>query len=185
MEIEEYIIADDKRLVELSLGGDHMAFEDLFNRYNDAIRRLFLLRSTSADDTEDLLQETFIKVYIHLSDYSPRYTFGQWVYTIARNTLIDHVRRRVDDVSIDEGFRSPASSTPTPEESVIIGQTRAHFEASLEALSDDYRRIVEMRFLDEYSYEEIAEKLDCPINTVKTRIRRAKAAVCKMILEQE
>ena len=185
MEIDDYIVATDAQLVALSAEGDHQAFEYLFTRYKESIQRLFEHRLGSRDAVDDLLQETFIKVYIHLSDYSPNYTFGQWAYTIARNTLIDHVRRRVDDVSIDEGFRSPASSTPTPEESVIIGQTRAHFEASLEALSDDYRRIVEMRFLDEYSYEEIAEKLGCPINTVKTRIRRAKAAVCKMIVDKE
>ena len=71
MEIVDYIIADDKKLVELSLGGDDIAFEYLFNRYGDAIRRLFLQRSTSTEDTEDLLQETFIKVYINLHRYSP------------------------------------------------------------------------------------------------------------------
>ncbi|MBQ5617562.1 MAG: sigma-70 family RNA polymerase sigma factor, partial [Alistipes sp.] len=88
MEIEEYIIADDRMLVERSLGGDDVAFEHLFMRYCEAMRRLFLQRSTSAEDTEDLLQETFIKVYINLDRYSPEYTFGQWVYTIARNTHI-------------------------------------------------------------------------------------------------
>ena len=185
MEIVDYIIADDKKLVELSLGGDDIAFEYLFNRYGDAIRRLFLQRSTSTEDTEDLLQETFIKVYLHLADYSENYTFGQWVYTIARNTLVDHVRRRADDVSIDNKFIAPMATTPSPEESVIINQRTAHFEASLAELSEDYRKIIEMRFIDEYSYEEIAEKLGRPLNTIKTQIRRAKAAVCKMILDKE
>ena len=74
---------------------------------------------------------------------------------------------------------------PSPEESVIINQRRAHFDASLNELSEDYRQIIEMRFLEEYSYEEIAEKLGRPINTIKTQIRRAKAAVCKMITEKE
>lgn len=63
MEIADYIVADDRRLVELTLAGDHTAFEYLFNRYRDAIRRLFLQRSTPPEDTDDLLQETFIKVY--------------------------------------------------------------------------------------------------------------------------
>ena len=76
-------------------------------------------------------------------------------------------------------------TTPSPEESVIINQRTAHFEASLGELSEDYRRIIEMRFLDEYSYEEIAEKLGRPLNTIKTQIRRAKSAVCKMILAKE
>ena len=101
MEIADYIIADDRRLVELTLDGDHAAFEYLFNRYGDAIRRLFLQRSTSPEDTDDLLQETFIKVYVNLHRYSPRYTFGQWLYTIARNTFIDYVRRRQEDMPLD------------------------------------------------------------------------------------
>lgn len=185
MEIEEYIIASDTQLVELASKGDQHAFEYLFTRYRDALLHLFEQRLGSKDTASDLLQETFIKVYLHLDNYSASYTFGQWVYTIARNTLVDHLRRRADDISIDEKFRAPAATTPTPEESVIINQRKAHFEASLNELTEDYRKIIEMRFLEEYSYEEIADKLGKPINTVKTQIRRAKAAVCKMILDKE
>ena len=76
MEIADYIIADDKQLVELSLRGDDIAFEYLFNRYSEAIRRLLQHRSASAEDTEDLLQETFIKVYINLN-YIIRFELGQ------------------------------------------------------------------------------------------------------------
>lgn len=185
MDIEEYIVASDSQLVRLSAEGDHRAFEYLFMRYNEAIKHLFEQRLGSSDTADDLLQETFIKVYLHLADYSENYTFGQWIYTIARNTLVDHVRRRADDVSIDSKFIAPMATTPSPEESVIINQRTAHFEASLGELSEDYRRIIEMRFLDEYSYEEIAEKLGRPLNTIKTQIRRAKSAVCKMILAKE
>lgn len=185
MEIVDYIVASDSDLVARSAKGDQRAFEYLFERYREAIMRLFEQRIGDKAMASDLLQETFIKVYLHLTDYSDSYTFGQWIYTIARNTLIDHLRRRADDIALDERFCAPAASTPTPEESVIIGQTRAHFEASLDELSEEYRQIIEMRFLDEYSYEEIAEKLGRPLNTIKTQIRRAKAAVCKMILEKE
>ena len=116
MEIADYIVAEDRRLVELVLEGDDRAFEYLFNRYRDAIHRLFVQRLGGVNDADDLLQETFIKVYINLHRYSTVYTFGQWVYTIARNTFIDFVRRRQDDLSIDERFSSPPSTTPTPEE---------------------------------------------------------------------
>ena len=161
MEIEDYIVATDLQLVGLASEGDQQAFEHLFTRYSEAIRRLFEQRLGDKSTASDLLQETFIKVYLH------------------------HLRRRSDDIPIDERFRSPAASSPNPEESVIINQSHTHFEASLNELTEDYRRIIEMRFLDEYSYEEIAEKLGRPLNTVKTQIRRAKAAVCKMILEKE
>ena len=135
MEIADYIVADDRRLVELALEDDDTAFEYLFDRYRDAIRRLLVQRSGNASDADDLLQETFIKVYINLHKYSPEYTFGQWVYTIARNTFIDFVRRRQDDLSIDERFTAPASSSPTPEERFINLQQRTQIEGYLERLS--------------------------------------------------
>ena len=185
MEIDDYIVASDSQLVELASEGDQHAFEYLFTRYREALTRLFEQRLGDKDTAADLLQETFIKVYLHLGDYSRSYTFGQWIYTIARNTLVDHLRRRSNDLSIDERFRAPQATTPSPEESVIMNQSRTHFYSAIDELSEEYRQIIEMRFLEEYSYEEIAEKLGRPINTVKTQIRRAKAAVCKLILEKE
>ena len=186
MEIDDYIVASDAALVDLASEGDQQAFEYLFARYKDALVRLFEQRLEEKSMASDLLQETFIKVYLHINDYSKNYTFGQWIYSIARNTLIDHLRRnKVDDVAIDERFRAPYATTPSPEESVIINQTRAHFYNALEELSPEYRQVIEMRFIEEYSYEEIAEKLGRPLNTIKTQIRRARATICKMILDKE
>lgn len=185
MEIDDYIVATDAHLVELASEGDQRAFEYLFTRYRDALVHLFEQRLGDKAMAGDLLQETFIKVYLNLDRYSRSYTFGQWIYTIARNTLVDHLRRRADDVAIDERFRAPLATTPSPEESVIINQSRAHFYAALEELTEEYRQVIEMRFLEEYSYEEIAEKLGRPLNTVKTQIRRARAAICKILIEKE
>ena len=185
MEIDDYIVATDTQLVELASAGDQQAFEYLFTRYRDALTLLFEQRLGDRDMASDLLQETFIKVYLHLDQYSKSYTFGQWIYTIARNTLVDHIRRKAEDLPIDERFRPPQATTPTPEESVIITQSHNHFYAALEELSDEYREVIEMRFLEEYSYEEIAEKLGKPLNTIKTQIRRARAAICQIILDKE
>ena len=185
MEIDDYIVASDATLVDLASAGDQQAFEYLFTRYRDALMRLFEQRLEEKTMASDLLQETFIKVYLHINDYSKSYTFGQWVYSIARNTLVDHLRRKSGDVLLDERFRAPLATTPSPEESVIINQTRAHFYNALEELTPEYRQVIEMRFLEEYSYEEIAEKLGRPLNTIKTQIRRARATICKMIIEKE
>lgn len=185
MEIADYIVADDRRLVELVLEGDDAAFEYLFDRYRDAIRRLFVQRLCGADDADDLLQETFVKVYINLNRYRPDYTFGQWIYTIARNTFIDYVRRRQEELPIDERFAVPASGTPTPEESVINLQRQQQIEYYLSQLPPRYRRLIEMRFFDEYSYEEIAAKLSLPLGTVKTQIHRARERMCRLIAEGE
>jgi len=185
VEIVDYIIADDKRLVELSLAGDDIAFEYLFNRYSDAIRRLLLQRSASVEDTEDLLQETFIKVYVNLQRYSAEYTFGQWIYTIARNTHIDFERRRQEELSIDEKFSAPAASTPSPEESLISIQQHSQIEQYINSLPEKYRSIFVMRFLEDYSYEEIVEKLHLPMGTVKTQIHRARELMCNLIRSNE
>jgi len=189
MEIADYIIADDQTLVNRVLEGDDCAFEYLFNRYREAIGRLFLQRigGTSAPpaDADDLLQETFIKVYINLHRYSPRYTFGQWLYTIARNTFIDYVRRRQEDMPIDDRFTAPASTAPTPEESVINLQQRSQIEHYLSLLTPRYRKLFELRFYDECSYEEIADQLNLPIGTVKTGIHRLREQMCRLITEGE
>lgn len=181
MEIADYIVADDRRLVELVLEGDDTAFEYLFNRYREAIRRLFVARLGGVNDADDLLQETFIKVYINIARYSPEYTFGQWVYTIARNTFVDFMRRKQDEESIDERFTSPAATSPTPEERVINQQQRTQFEVYLDRLTPRYRQLIVMRFFDELSYEEIAQKLNLPMGTVKTQIHRARSKMCRMI----
>lgn len=185
MEIADYIVADDRQLARLVLGGDTAAFEYLFDRYRDAIHRLFLQRTGNAEDADDLLQETFIKVYMNLHRYSPEYTFGQWLYTIARNTFIDFTRKSRSDLPIDERFSAPAATAPTPEESIINSQQRVQIEHYLESLPEQYKKLFRLRFIDEYSYEEIAEKLHLPMGTVKTQIHRARERMCRLITEGE
>ncbi len=183
MEIEEYIIADDTALVSAALEGDNNAFEALITRYREAIYRLMIARTSSPHDADDLIQETLIKVYINLARYDKQYTFGQWIYTIARNTLIDSQRRRHDDFSLDDRFSITDSRNPSPEQCVINNQDRKLIEASIGRLSNTHAELFRMRFLDEYSYEEIAEKLKMPLGSVKTNIHRARAKMCKYLLE--
>ncbi len=185
MEIADYIVADDRELAERVLGGDAVAFEYLFNRYREAIHRLFVQRTGSPDDADDLLQETFVKVYVNLHRYNAAYTFGQWVYTIARNTFVDYVRRRQDGLPIDDRFTAPASSAPTPEESVIHSQQQTQIEQCLSLLDPRYSQLIRMRFIEEYSYEEIAAKLSLPMGTVKTRIHRAREQMCRLIARSD
>lgn len=191
MAIEDYIIATDQELIGRVLNGDSTAFEHLFNRYRDSIYQLYMQRTGgNVDDTSDLLQETFVKVYLNLQRYSSRFTFGQWVYTIARNTFIDYTRRRRDDtVSIDyvgEGIGVSGSlGGPTPEEHLITHQSQAQMEGFLAKMSPRYRELIELRFFREFSYEEIAAKLSLPMGTVKTQIHRAREQLCRFITENK
>ncbi len=183
MEIEEIIVAPDATLVQAALKGDNQAFEALITRYKESISRLFISRTNSIHDTNDLMQETLIKAYVNLHRYDSRYTFGQWIYTIARNTLIDSQRRRHEDYSLEERFAILDVKSPSPEQCVINNQDRKLIELSIERLSATHAQLFRMRFLEEYSYEEIAEKLGMPLGSVKTNIHRARAKMCGYLLE--
>ena len=107
------------------------------------------------------------------------------LFRSARNTFIDYMRRRQDDLPIDERFAAPASNAPTPEESVINLQQRTQIEHYLNRLAPRYRGLIVMRFFEEYSYEEIAAKLKLPLGTVKTQIHRAREQMCRLITNGE
>jgi RNA polymerase sigma factor (sigma-70 family) len=188
MEIEKYIISTDQQLIQMSLCGDPVAFEHLFKRYRESILQLYLQRTGNRDDADDLLQETFVKVFLKLDSYNQEFTFGQWVYTIARNTFIDYKRKKRDDVSVDSlpgGYSSITASTeaPTPEESYINNQQRAQIEHYMSKMTPRYRRLIELRFFKDYSYEEIAKELGLPLGTVKTQIHRARGQLCRFIAD--
>ncbi|MFI3248179.1 MAG: RNA polymerase sigma factor [Rikenellaceae bacterium] len=187
-ELEKYVVAEDKLLVEWALEGDNVAFEFLIMRYSESISRLMVSRlgGDSAQDADDLMQESFIKVYVNLHRYDPKYTFGQWIYTIARNTFIDYHRRRQDELSLDERFAATSEERgPNPEQSIINSQKRTQIDEGIARLSPRHQELFRMRFLEEYSYEEIAEKLAMPLGSVKTNIHRARVQMCQFITERE
>lgn len=190
IDAEKYIILSDAQLVVLALDGDSVAFETLFRRYREEIYALCLQRTFgNKEDANDLAQDTFVKVYVNLAKYDPKFTFGQWIYTIARNTFIDFVRRRRDDLSIERLPGGSPTVMPTydvsPDQRIISEQHDVQMERYLTMLPEKYRQMVEMRFLHELSYEEIAEQTGVPIGTVKTQIHRARERLCKLITESE
>lgn len=135
---------------------------------------------------EDLMQEAFMKAFLKIGMYNPQYDFGAWIYTIARNTFIDFSRSQknsaINPLNIPlESSTQAQSSSPTPEECIINAQQRALLERYITMLPESYRRLFELRFIDEYSYEEIAERLNMKLGTTKTRIFRARNMMCKLI----
>lgn len=189
MEIEKYIILSDAQLVVFALDGDSAAFGTLSERYHDGIYKYFLkLTQGDEDDASDMLQDTFVKVFVHLDKYDARFTFGQWIYTIAHNTFIDYVRRRRrEDVSIDSlpNSNSPLAPEESPEERIISEQHQAQVERFMASLPEKYRTLAELRFVREYSYEEIAAHLGVPMGTVKTQIHRLRERLSKQMKENE
>ena len=193
MEIRDYAQMDDRALVRLVVEGDSRAFEPLFMRHKDIIYSMLVKRSCNPDDVDDMLQEAFMKAFVNIDRYNPDYDLGAWICTIAKNTFVDFNRSRKskalnpdNNLPLDSRHTNSAQATaPTPEESIINAQQRAQIERYIATLPEDYRHLFIMRFVEEYTYEEIAETLQMKLGTVKTRIFRVRAMMCKLITEGE
>lgn len=183
----------DQQLIEQTLAGHTICYECLFERYRRQLYAATLSKCGDEQDAGDIIQETYVKAYFNLPRYKPEYTFGQWVYTIARNLFIDFTRRKriaTNTVSIDEpagpgGEINPPCDTLNPEERIIARQRGRLLDNLMSELPPRYQTMIELRFIGEYSYEEIAEKLGIPIGTVKTQIHRARERLCALITDRK
>lgn len=175
---------EDLELVAKAKAGDQVSFSKLMSRYRDSIYFMVLKMVHNRDDAEDLTIEAFGKAFNNIGNYSADFAFSTWLFKIATNNSIDFIRKkRLQTTSLDqktqteEGEITPIAvkdHAPDPEESMVKEQRAAKIRAAIEQLSPKYKTLIELRYLDELSYEEIAEKLDIPLGTVKAQLFRAK-----------
>ena len=175
---------EDLELVAKAKTGDQVSFSKLMDRYRDSIYFMVLKMVHNRDDAEDLTIEAFGKAFNNISNYSADFAFSTWLFKIATNNSIDFIRKkRLQTTSLDqktqtdEGEITPIAvkdHAPDPEESMVKEQRAQKIRAAIEQLSPKYKTLIELRYLDELSYEEIAEKLDIPLGTVKAQLFRAK-----------
>ena len=177
----------DADLVALAQKGRESAFRELIRRYERPVFSLIFRMVRDRETAEDLSQDTFIKVLNHLEKYRPEFRLSSWLFKIANNVAIDHLRRRhVETVSIDG---SPHAATAAEIEStsfeVVARQETAleelearelggAIERAIAGLRPEYRSCILLRHVEGRSYEEIAATLDLPLGTVKTYIHRAR-----------
>ena len=172
--------SDDAALIERIRNGDGSAFEDLVRLYQDRIYNLCRHVLANSHDAEDAAQDTFVKAFRGLRHFRPDASLYTWLYRIAVNTCIDYRRRRVFSSLFritSEGEEEPvdvASDAPSPERLYESKQAGIGLRKGLAALSDKLRTVIVLKELEELSYEEIAEVLDLPLGTVKSRIARAR-----------
>lgn len=172
----------DYRLVQLAANGDEKAYAELLDRYKDAIYYMLLKMVNNKSDAEDLTIEAFGKAFKNIAQYTPNYAFSTWLFKIATNNCIDFIRKRKANlISLDHGsdeqesIGTPLQSdSPDPEEDMIKSQRIALMRTVVEKLKPRYRKLVELRYFKEYSYEEIANELGLPIGTVKAQLFRAR-----------
>jgi len=175
---------NDFNLVQQAIGGDQKAYGALMARYRDSIFFMLLKMVNNKEDANDLTIETFAKAFRNLEKYQPTFAFSTWLFKIATNNCIDFLKKkRISTLSIDEHVDDDEDSkrtfdvagyTPTPEESIIRKQKSALLKNIVEDLPVRYKRLVILRYFEEYSYEEIARELDLPLGTVKAQLLRAR-----------
>jgi len=180
-------VATDQEIVTAARRGEETAYRELVRRYERPVFSLIYRMVRNRELAEDLAQETFIKVLNALDSYRPEYKFSSWVFKIANNAAIDHLRRRELDTLSLEG--SPHADTPqmveatalqigdrseTALEEVANRELGGEIERAIAKLRPEYRTCILLRHVEGRAYEEIAEILNLPLGTVKTYIHRAR-----------
>ncbi|HVN57088.1 MAG TPA: sigma-70 family RNA polymerase sigma factor [Bacteroidales bacterium] len=180
----------DLVLVEQARQGNEKAFASLLNRYRDSIYFMLLKMVNNGSDAEDLTIEAFGKAFRNLESYTPNFAFSTWLFKIATNNCIDFIRKKqaspsivdhAQDEDMDNFTINIQSDTPDPEEALINQQKINALREIVSQLKPRYRKLIELRYFREYSYEEISGELDLPIGTVKAQLFRAKTLLYNIL----
>ncbi|MEI6764489.1 MAG: sigma-70 family RNA polymerase sigma factor [Bacteroidota bacterium] len=186
----------DLRLVQRAIDhGDQKAYAELMNHYKDTIYFMLLKMTNNPDDADDLTIEAFGKAFKKLHQYTPDYAFSTWLFKIASNNCIDFIRKKKKDLlSIDKSYGNEEgvelsqmlpSNTPDPEEKFIEAQKIKTMREVVEKLKPHYRKLVELRYFEELSYEEISDELKLPLGTVKAQLFRAREFLYNIMKNSE
>jgi RNA polymerase sigma-70 factor (ECF subfamily) len=185
----------DYSIVKKAIAGDEKAFTELFQRYKDSVFFMILKMVNNRTDAEDLMFEAFEKAFASLNYYSPQFAFSTWLFKIASNNTIDFIRKKKTlMISIDKDDINPEdrgyiyniqADTLTPEEEAIRSQRADFMREKVALLNGRYRRLIELRYFEEFSYEEIAQTLNIPLGTVKAQLFRARELLLSILEKSE
>ena len=182
----------DHSLVSRCLGGDEAAWEDLVRQHTRQVYGLCFRFTNSTQEAQDLTQEVFLRVFKTIKTFrSTEGSFGTWLARVTRNLLIDHYRRtrqqRVTDSIEDQlpVLEQAGTSANRPDQALAGREASEILQATLQKLSPDLREAVILRDLQEMEYREIAEVLDIPEGTVKSRINRGRAELARLLRKQK
>ena len=176
----------DYNLVCLALDkGDQKAYAELLQRYQESVYFMMMKMCSNKDDAEDLTIEAFGRAFKKLEQYNPDFAFSTWLFKIASNNAIDFLRRKKqkNSISIDAGFDDAdsmdhsakiISQTLDPEESFIRKQKIDAIRILVDNIKPMYREMIELFYFQEMSHDEISQKLNLPIGTIKAQLFRAR-----------
>lgn len=174
----------DKDLIIKALQNDQNAYSYLYNKYKAGLATHISKYIQDQEDVKDICQETFRKAFLQLNSYKPEYKFSTWLYSIGTNTALDHRKKLKPDLV------SNLQDTPedlyemislTPEEEMVFEEKTEEIHKAISSLREIYRKPAELKFLNGYRNEEIAQELGIPVTTVRVRILRAKLAIIAIL----
>ncbi len=184
---------EEKILIARAQEGDPVAFEQLIADYQKRIFSIAYRLAGNIAEAEDMTQEVLIKVFKNLNKFEGKSKFSTWLYRVATNTCLDQSKRnrRYAAYSIDQELETEdgsivseiADEAPTPEEAAERRVMREAIHAAIAKLGDEHKKVIVLRDIQGFSYEEIARILQCSVGTVKSRINRARAQLKKILFK--
>lgn len=176
-----------KTKIEKAKAGDQIAFTFLLDYYWNEVYGFMLKRTENETDAEDITIETFAKAFDKISTYSPEFQFNTWLIAIAKNVHIDLLRKKKSslfvEITDEEDYQAynVADSTPSAEDELITEQNLSQLLQYIKVLKPHYQEVIQLRYFQEMSYQEIATKIDEPLSNVKIKILRAKNLLAEII----
>ncbi len=184
------LISIEAHLARLALKGDQQAFAEIVGLYQDKLYHMAYRMLSSRQEAEDVVQDTFLRVYKNLDRYDDTMKFSTWIYRIATNLCIDRLRKRKPSYSLDaetteheglDGYSMIPSDNRTPESETLLSEMQATVHKAIDNLPAKYKSVMVLRYLQDLSLQEIGDVLDMPVTTVKTRVHRGREFLRKRL----
>ncbi|SFA73737.1 RNA polymerase sigma-70 factor, ECF subfamily [Flavobacterium swingsii] len=176
-----------KKYIEKAKLGDQIAFTFLLDSYWNEVYGFMLQRTENETDAEDITIETFSKAFDKIATYNPEFQFNTWLIAIAKNVHIDLLRKKKSSLFIDitdeedDIAYAVADTSPSAEDKLITEQNLSRLLQFIKELKPAYQEVIQMRYFQEMSYQEIADDLEEPLNNVKIKLLRAKKLLAEII----
>lgn len=180
----------ENRLARLALKGDQQAFAELVDLYQDKLYHMAYRMLNNRQEAEDVVQDTFLRVYKNLDRFDESLKFSTWIYRIATNLCIDRLRKRKPSYSLDaesqeyeglDGYSMIPSDNRTPESELILSDTQRIIHQAMESLPAKYKTVMKLRYIQDMSLQEVGDILDLPVTTIKTRVHRGREFLRKKL----
>lgn len=176
-----------KKQIEKAQNGDQVAFTSLLDYFWNEVYGFMLQRTQNETDAEDITIETFSKAFDKIATYNPEYQFNTWLIAIAKNVHIDMLRKKKTSMFLDitdeedNQAYNVADSSPSAEDELIREQNLSQLLLFIKELKPAYQEVIQLRYFQELSYQEISDQLQEPLSNVKVKLLRAKKLLAETI----